>query len=116
MGVDSSTRVAERREIRALWTGLLLPPVAFMANLELAYALVPSACSARNDLPVHLVHLACLLLALGGTLLSWRRWSAMGRRWPGEDGGFPASARFLAASGVLGGGYFVLVILAQWLP
>lgn len=116
MGVDSHTGAPERREIRALWTGLLLPPVAVMANLEIAYALVPGACSARNELPVHLVHLICLLLAIGGGLISWRRWSAMGRQWPGEEGGFAATARLLAVSGVLGGGFFALVILAQWLP
>jgi hypothetical protein len=116
MTVDPRTDVPDARQIRALWVGLLLAPVAFLINLEVAYALVPTACASRNGLPVHLVHLACLLLTLYGLLTAWRSWQAVGGTWPGEEGDPVARSRFMAGSGLLVSGMFVLVIVAQWIP
>jgi TRAP-type C4-dicarboxylate transport system permease small subunit len=116
MTIDQRTEIPDAAEIKSLWFGLLVPPVAFLLNLELAYALVPAACAATNLLLVHLVHAACLLLAIGGGLVAWRTWKARGSEWPGEEGGRVARSRFMAGSGVVGSGLFALVILAQWIP
>jgi hypothetical protein len=116
MTVDSRTDVPDARQLRALWVGLLLAPVAFLINLEAAYAVVPTACSARNELPVHLIHLACLLLTLYGLLTAWRSWKATGATWPGEAGDPLARSRFMAGTGLLVSAMFVLVIVAQWIP
>jgi hypothetical protein len=116
MTVDRRTDVADAREIRALWVGLLLPPLAFLIDLEVAYALVPVACASRSQLPVHLVHLACLLLALFGSLTAWRCWKVRGASWPGQEGSPLARGRFMAGIGVLLSALFVLVILAMWIP
>ncbi len=92
MTVDSRTDIPDARQIRALWVGLLLAPIAFLLNLETAYALVPTACSSRHELPVHVVHLACLLLDALGTPhcpadleCPGRHLAQRGRatRWPG---------------------------------
>ena len=80
------------------------------------YALVPTACSSRNELPIHLVHLACLLLTLYGLLTAWRCWKAAGATWSGEAGDPLARSRFMAGVGLLVSGMFVLVIVAQWIP
>jgi hypothetical protein len=116
MTVDPRTDVPDAREIRALWIGLLAAPAAFMLNLELAYALVPTACSTGTRLIVHLVHFGCLLLAFGGGLLAWRTWRSAGAEWPGEEGGKVGRTRFMAGSGVVGSALFALVIMAQWIP
>jgi cytochrome c biogenesis factor len=116
MTVDPRTDVPDAREIRALWAGLLLPPIAFLINLEAAYALVPAACSSRNQLPMHLVHIACLLLALAGGLTAWRWWKLEGATWPGEEGDPVARSRFMAGLGVLLSALFILVIVAMWIP
>jgi hypothetical protein len=116
MTVDPRTEVPDASEIRALWTGLLLPPIAFLIDLEVAYALVPPACSSRNELPVHLVHFVCLLLALGGGLTAWRSWRATGATWPDEEGGPLARSRFMAGIGVFLSLMFALVIVAMWIP
>jgi hypothetical protein len=116
MTVDPRTDVPDARQIRALWVGLLLAPVAFLINLEAAYALVPTACSSRTELPVHLVHLACLLLTLYGLLTAWRCWKAAGAIWPGGAGDPLARSRFMAGVGLLVSALFVLVIVAQWIP
>jgi hypothetical protein len=114
--VDQRTEVPDARTLKALWFGLLAPPAAFLLNLEIAYALVPTACASGTELMLHLVHLGCLLLALAGGLVAWRTWQAAGAEWPGEGGDRVARTRFMAGSGVLGTGLFALVILAQWIP
>jgi hypothetical protein len=116
MTVDNRTDVPDASHLRALWVGLLLAPVAFLINLEVAYALVPTACSSRNELPVHMVHLACLVLTLYGLLTAWRCWQATGATWPGEEGDPSARSRFMAGTGLLVSAMFVLVVLAQWIP
>jgi hypothetical protein len=114
--VDPRTDVPDARQIRDLWLGLLLAPIAFLINLEVAYALVPTACSSRNELPVHLVHFACLLLTLYGLMTAWRSWKATGAIWPAGEGDPPARSRFMAGTGILVSAMFLLVIVAQWIP
>jgi hypothetical protein len=114
--IDPRTDVPDAREIRNLWIGVLVPPIVFLIDLEVAYALVPTACSTQNRLPVHLVHLACLLLVLFSWLMVRRCWKASGATWAAEQGGPLGSSRFLAGIGVLMSALFALVILAMWLP
>jgi cytochrome c biogenesis factor len=116
MTVDPRTPVPDAPEIRALWAGVLLAPVAFLLNLELAYAVVPHACSSQNRLPVHLVHLVCLLIALVGGAFALRSWRSCGETWPGEEGGAVSRSRFMAGLGLLLSVLFALVIVAQWIP
>jgi hypothetical protein len=114
--IDPSTQVPDGRAIRNLFIGLLVPPIAFLIDLEVAYALVPTACSTRNPLLVHLVHLACLLLVVFAWVTAWRCWKATGSTWPAEEGGPLGRSRLLAGIGVLMSALFALVILAMWLP
>src|SRR5206468_343444 len=86
------TELRHARHIAALWTGVLLAPTAFLANLELAYLAVRVACLRDNTLPVHLVHATFLLVALGGVFVAWRAWQAEGSEWPGDKGGLGAWA------------------------
>ena len=112
---DPRTAVGGARRIAALWAGLLLAPTAFLINLEFGYALVPTACRTGHTLPLHLVHLACLLLAVVGILVA-----------QGNRGSSDASAadpndhtsrgRFMGGLGVTVGLLFVLVILSQAVP
>jgi len=116
MTVDPHTDIPDARELRALWTGVLLAPIAFLLNLEVAYALVPVACSAKTRLLVHVVHLVCLLLAVFGGVTAWGRWAEGGRTWPGDAGDLVARSRFMAGLGLLLSAMFALVIVAQWIP
>ena len=116
MTVDSRTEIPDARELRALWAGLLLAPAAFLLNLEVAYALVPTACSTGTRLLVHVVHVGCLLLAGGGALIAWRSWRSTGETWPGGAGGKLSRSRFMAGVGLLLSLFIVMVIVAQWVP
>jgi hypothetical protein len=113
---DPNTRVTEARRIAALFTGLLLAPVAFLANLEIAYALVHPACRLGNRLPLHAVHAGAVVFALAGLLTAWRIWRAEGVEWPAYAGGPLARTRFLAGLGVATSALFLLVLVAQWIP
>jgi hypothetical protein len=116
MAVDPRTDVPDKGIIRALWTGVLLPPVAFLLNLEVAYALVPAACNARTVVLVHVVHLISLGLTVFAGVVAWRTWQRSGATWPGSEGGRLSRTQFLAGMGILMGLTFGLVILAQWIP
>jgi hypothetical protein len=112
---DPRTTIAGARRIAALWTGLLLAPTAFLINLELGYALVPTACRTGHTLPLHLVHLACLLLTVAGILV------AQGNRGPSDvtaadPKSHTAQGRFMGGLGVAVGLLFALVILSQAIP
>jgi hypothetical protein len=113
---DPRTEIPDARTIRALWAGLLLPPLAFLFNLEVAYALVPTACSSRNVLPVHGVHLLSLALAVIGGLIAGREWRRSGATWPDGEPDPIGRTRFLSGMGLLLSLQFTLVILAQWIP
>jgi len=116
MSIDSRIRIPDGTDITAQWAGNLLPPIAFLLQLEIAYMLVPRACDAGVVFPIHLAHAGTLLLALAGVVISWRQW----QRWHGEiatDGPGPEPrSLFMAMLGVMVSVAFVLVILALWLP
>jgi hypothetical protein len=116
MTVDQRTDVPDKRIIRALWTGVLVPPAAFLLNLEIAYALVPAACSARTVMLVQLVHLVSLALTMFATAVALRAWRRSGATWPGGEGGRVSRTRFMSGMGILMGVMFALVIVAQWIP
>jgi hypothetical protein len=102
------------RHGRALGAALFIPPIAVLANIEIAYALVPAACASRNTLALHLVNVASLALAMVGAATAWRSWRAEGIGLPEEDGSPLARIRFIAGVAVLLGGICALVIVAQW--
>jgi hypothetical protein len=108
--------VPDAAELRALWTGVLLPPIVLLIDLEVAYALVPAACARRNSFPVHLSHLVGLALVLFAGITALRCWKALGSTWPAEEGDSVASSRFLAGLGLVLSAFSGLVIVAMWIP
>ena len=113
---DPRTTVMEGQRLAALWAGLLLAPAAFLANLQLAYLAVPASCARGSALAIHLVHGACLLVALAGAAIAWRSWNGVRGEISGEGGNPTARSRFLAGLGLAGSALFALTIAAQWIP
>ena len=99
---DTSTDIREAPRLRAVWTGLLLAPAAWLTSLEVGYVLVRPDCAAGTLLRQHVVHAGFLVIALGGLLVAWRA------RHAERD--------FLSTLGVLVSALFVLVLVAQWIP
>lgn len=99
----------------ALWTGVLLAPLAVMGNIQAGYSLAPLVCESWPRSMAHLVTAMMLLLAVAAGLLARRNWMSSGRDWPADSGTPVERSRFLGALGVLFSALCVLLILAQWL-
>ncbi len=115
MTAPSHAGTMDPRRNRALAAALFIPPIAVLANIEIAYALVPAACASTRTLPLHLVNAFWLALAIAGGLIAWRCWKALGIGWQEDEGDPLARSRFVAGVAVLLSGLCVLVIMAQWI-
>ncbi|HEU4648895.1 MAG TPA: hypothetical protein VFS33_07535 [Gemmatimonadales bacterium] len=113
---DTSTRIPDAWRLVLLWTGALLPPIAALLDLNVSYMLVTQACLKQTMLPLHLVHVAGVVLTIAGGMVAWHAWEKAGRSWPVDEPGALGSTRFMAAIGVLNGVTFTLVTLALWAP
>jgi putative membrane protein len=119
---------------RALAFGLLGGLVAWILHLGLSYALVPLVCGTGRIWILHLLTLLAAGVAGLATVVAWRARAGagagaggdpgMGDRAAGELGpnagsGAPREDRteaFLALSGILLSGFFLLLILVEGLP
>ena len=98
----------------ALWVGVLLGPFAFLLNLQISYMLVPWACSTGQLMWLHVASCGTLLLSLLSLFTAWRNLQKAGREQQSKGGNPTARGRFMAILGLLMGGLFSLIILAQW--
>ena len=116
MTVDTEQAFFQRQGIVWLWFSILAPPLAFLLNLQLSYVLVSQACVTGRHLLLHLVPVGTLLLAVSGGVSAWYNWRRTGHAGSTEAAGVLPRSRFMAATGLLTSGLFILVIVAQWLP
>lgn len=100
----------------ALWYGLLAGAFAWKLQLVVNYAVVPYACWHRAEGLGHLASFAAAALAATGVWVAWRNWKRAGGGMETERGGVTVRGRFMALCGMVLSGYFVLLILGQWLP
>ena len=89
----------------------LAPPLIWALHQQLSYALTPSACEARAEWWLHALTVLAVLAAAGVTFLVWMEHQRLPRE-PTEG----SRSRFLAASGIGSGLFFLIVILATELP
>jgi hypothetical protein len=99
------------------WTGLLGAPLVWFLQFEASYGLVERACASRSMWPLHLLSLAALAGTIGALLLAHRTRRTAADLPQGElTGGPRGRAWLLGTTGMLIGGFFILLILAQWIP
>ena len=99
-----------------LWTGFLLPPLAWSIGLEVLYLFSDYGCETTNFIPNHIVSAVALILSLLGGFIAWRCWQTSGAEWPGEGNGPIPRSQFMSALGLLTSALFSALIIAQWLP
>ena len=96
-----------------LWAGVLVGPIAALAQQEVNYALVLWACANSRTWPLHVVSFLALFVTVVSGILAYRHWTRL--RATEDSGGPVARGRFMAAVGMLTGLLMSLVIVAQWL-
>jgi hypothetical protein len=100
--------INEARSDLSLWAGMLVAPIAWFAQLSTVYALTPRACAVKGRFSLHLASLVCLAVVGLGLRAAWNNWKAAGN-------GMSERARFQSLGGLISGGTFLLVIVAEWL-
>ena len=101
--------------IFAQWVGVLLAPVAWAAQMQALYTMVPWACQTGHRSALVLVSVAALAVALAGALVARRNWARAGRGEPVDEGGARGRSRFFAVAGLVSSAFFFLVVFAQGL-
>jgi hypothetical protein len=96
------------------WVGFFLPPIVFFAHLQIGYVLIPWACTTQQDIWVHVVGIASVILAALGTFAAWVTWRRAGREEPGEGPGALPRTRFIGATGMGMNVVITLILLLQW--
>jgi hypothetical protein len=99
-----------------LWIGMLLPPIAWIAQLQTLWLTSEYGCFTSDFLWNHVVSIVALIIsAIGGYIayLEYREWSAIGSN---EKFDVRSRRRFMAMVGVMTGALFTTIIFAQWLP
>lgn len=109
MKVQRAEPVGKRDAFQSLL--LLAPPMIWALHQQLSYALTPSACEARGEWWLHSLTVLAVLAVAGVTFLAWGEHQRLPRE-PTEG----SRSRFLAASGIGSGLFFLIVILATELP
>ncbi len=99
-----------------LWLALALGPLAWSLDVEISYPMVKWECGNHVTWPLHLVSIACALVAVAGWLTSY--WCYRGL--PADatvDGGTAFDrSHFMAIGGLALNAMFFLVIVANAVP
>jgi hypothetical protein len=101
--------------IFAQWVGLLAAPLAWAAQMQALYTMVPWACQTGHRAALVAVSVGALAVATVGGLVARRNWARVGRGEPGDEGGARGRSRFLGVAGLVTSAFFFLVVVAQGL-
>ena len=99
-----------------LWIGMLLPPLAWAAQLQSLYLASEYGCATSDFIWNHVVAVIALALSLLGGAIAWREWLKSGASVEAEAGDLASRSRFMALIGILTASLFTILIFAQWLP
>lgn len=108
--------VSKRRRSQALAAGIFLAPIAWTLQLQINYSLTESFCQNGQQWMLHLVSLACLLLAAMGAAIAWMTWNRLTSGSTLEGDARDNGRRFVALAGLVMSLFFLLVIIAMDLP
>lgn len=97
----------------AQWASIVASPLVFLANLSLAYALVPVACRSQRDIALHVASAIALALTLVAWMLAWH---ALRKSELPEQAAKDTAARtqFLSRIGVWVSALIALAVALQW--
>jgi len=112
---NERARFARWPGLLTLTLGVVVGPIAALANEELIYVANMWACGTGGHLAMHVVPLICLVVTLGAGFLAWSDWVRVGRGVEDEAATIDSRSRFLALAGMAISALSALVIVCQWL-
>ena len=95
------------------WLSIVVSPLVFLANLSIAYALVPLACQTQRITPLHISNAVALTFVLIAALLAWRSLRAM-ESPAGMQRDALSRSHFLSKVGAWVSAIAALAIALQW--
>lgn len=99
----------------AQWIGVLLPPGAWLLQLQVGYMLARGMCHHPLTRTFwHVTALATVTATVFGAFIAWRDWTRTNQPLAGSDTVGRERAELLSTLGVMLGSLFTLVIIAQW--
>jgi hypothetical protein len=99
-----------------LWFGFLGSAAAWAVHAALGYPLVPLVCSTGLVILLYLLSILTAVVAAAAGVVSWRSWKAAGGGSAGNLIGSDTRVGFMAFTGVLASGFFVLAIIMATVP
>jgi hypothetical protein len=113
---DARARYDRPGAVLLLWFGFLGGAIAWLLHLFIGYLLVGYACHFGLTFLIHIVSVVLLGVSLLSGWVSYRSWQDLGRSTEDEGEGVIGRSRWMALSGMVAGGWFAVVIVAQWIP
>jgi hypothetical protein len=101
------------RQRRLLMLGWLVPPLVWLGQMQLAYALTLSTCQNRKIWPLLAVHAAGALVTILVGASALHAWRGLGATWPGKADDGSTRESFAAIVGVLISAQVLLILIAQ---
>lgn len=119
--MSSQSTASDREPVGqfSLWIGMLGGATAWAIHLVVAYALVPLACARGLDILLYATIPTTIGLAGVSVWLAWRGWDRSNGDVDHDDRDEFLTlnrVRFMAISGILMSGFFLIVIIAQSVP
>jgi hypothetical protein len=116
MGGHAARHYWEHVGLAKLMGGLLLPPFAWLLDLQVSYATVKWACAADARGVLFALPLLSLSLVAAGGWMSWSCWAVLRRGASTRGARTEDRSYFLALAGLAMTGVFFLLILTSYAP
>lgn len=96
--------------------GVLLPPFAWLMDLEISYAIVKWTCEHDRRFLVMLIPLGSLSITAAAAWMSWSSWVKLRAVASAEGGHIEDRSYFLAIAGLFMSAVFAILIIASMAP
>ncbi|PYQ79548.1 MAG: hypothetical protein DMG01_08420 [Acidobacteria bacterium] len=97
------------------WSGVLVPAVAWAADLGVSYAVVKWTCNHNGALLLYAITLCALVMIAVGALAAIRTLALVPASAP-SDGGHGGRVRFMGMLGLLSSALFATLVIATAIP
>ena len=116
MGSDAARNYWDHAGLAKLVVGFLLPPFAWLLDLQVSYATVKWACAADAPSVLLLLPLGSISMIAFATWLSWSCWTTLRYEATPEGPRMQDRSYFLAVAGLAMSAVFLLLIVTSYAP